>query len=659
MRINRFIATVCASILAMPAVAQDVFLDDIVVTAGEEKVAIDTPQSVSVVDEEDLANPSVQTVGDAIGVLPGVNLIGGGSLLGQSFNIRGIGSVTAGDESRFVMNIDGVSKYFEQYRMGSLFADPAMFKAVEVLRGPASSTLYGAGALAGVISMETIDPSDILQDGATAGGELEVGFDTDEGGGNRYSASASYAWQVTPATAFLASLSYKQGGDYTDGDGNTVGGSEYLSYTALVKGVHTFGAGDAHSIEASWMQFHSDQENISFSQTGFVGGAFGFIDRAVYDDTYNLTYRYQPEENPWVDLKVTLAYSNILNEQRNVTVFGPAMSEWDTAYTNAQLVVENTADLSGGMWENYVTTGISFSIRDRLSTPAVGFQPEGTTNAIGAYVQGEFTYDGRLTLIPGIRVDSVNQAAGDSTPFSGAEADYLLISPKLAALYKFNDTFSVFGSVAHTENAPVVDMLYDTGSGNPDLNKEQSDNIELGFTVQGYDLLQDNDVAKMKVTAFQNHVYDMVDREGLGVFDNMSDATFTGVEIEAAYDSDRYFASATYSMVVGELSDGTPLDTIPADELVLRLGTRIPSYDLSIGWQARVVADQPDGPTPGYTLHDIFATYTPDSGALEGWEIRGEISNIFNETYITHLNNLAGGDNGRGLSASISIGTSF
>lgn len=517
MRADRFITAVCASFLAMPAVAQEIFLDDIIVTAGEEKVAIDTPQSVSVVDAEDLADPSVQTVGDAIGELPGVTLIGGGSILGQSFNIRGIGSVTAADESRFIMNIDGASKYFEQYRMGSLFADPAMFKAIEVLRGPASSTLYGAGALAGVISMETIDPSDLIAAGETSGGNFEVGFGTDRGNGNRYATSASYAWQINPSVAFLASLSYKEGEDYTDGEGNAIGGSEYVSYTSLVKGVFNFGAADSHSIEASWMRFYSDQDDVSFAQTGFSGGAFGFIDRTVYDDTANVTYKYAPEENRLIDLRVTLSYSDSLNEQRDVTAFGPGITDWDTSYKTFQFTVENTADISNGSWESYITAGLAYSHRDRVSAPAVSFQPEGVTDTIGAYVQGEFTYDDRLTLIPGIRIDAVTQNAGDSTIFPGDVRDYVLISPKIAALYEINDTLSVFGSVSHTENAPVVDQLYDGGgSGNPNLAKEQSDNVEFGFTLQGFDLLQDQDVAKLKVTAFHNRVDGLISRVSPG-----------------------------------------------------------------------------------------------------------------------------------------------
>lgn len=331
--------------------------------------------------------------------------------------------------------------------------------------------------------METIDPADFLDLGDTIGGAFEVGFYTDEGG-NRYSASASYMWQVSP------SLSYKTSDDYTDGEGNTIGGSEYLPYTALAKGVLQLNQSGYHSIEASWMRFYSDQENISFLQTGFLGGAFGFIDRGVYDDTLNLTYRYTPEENAYIDLRITYGYWDILNEQRNVTAFGPGMSEWDTEYNNHTLMIVNMADLSTGKWESYSTAGLVYSVKGRLSTPAASFQPGGTTKSIGAYVQGELFYDNRLTLIPGARFDYDNQVAGHTTPFAGVESDYCLFSPKLAAHYQINDTFAVFGSIAHTEYAQVADMLYDTSSGNTGLTKEQSNKADQMIAEYGTEMAE-------------------------------------------------------------------------------------------------------------------------------------------------------------------------
>ena len=121
-------------------------LGKIVVSAGKEKVAIDTPQSVTVLDQEDIDNAQAGTVGDLLEGVAGVDAAGGVSSLGQGLNIRGMGTALSESDNRVVFTIDGVTKFFEGYRMGSLFTEPELYKRVEVLRGPSSSTIYGTGA---------------------------------------------------------------------------------------------------------------------------------------------------------------------------------------------------------------------------------------------------------------------------------------------------------------------------------------------------------------------------------------------------------------------------------------------------------------------------------------------------------------------------------
>ena len=79
---------------------------------------------------------------------------------------------------------------------------------------------------------------------------------------------------------------------------------------------------------------------------------------------------------------------------------------------------------------------------------------------MGVYAQGEFVYSERLTLIPGIRIDIGQFSAGDIA--GGLDTDDTAISPKLAVMYKINDSFSVFGSLAHTERMPTLDERYST-----------------------------------------------------------------------------------------------------------------------------------------------------------------------------------------------------
>ena len=46
---------------------------------------------------------------------------------------------------------------------------------VEVVRG-GGSTLFGSGALGGVISVETVDAADLLEPGQTMGGRVTLGY---------------------------------------------------------------------------------------------------------------------------------------------------------------------------------------------------------------------------------------------------------------------------------------------------------------------------------------------------------------------------------------------------------------------------------------------------------------------------------------------------
>ncbi|MEH0072644.1 TonB-dependent receptor plug domain-containing protein [Pannonibacter sp. Pt2-lr] len=140
-------------------------LQKIVLGAGQEKVAIDTPQAVTVIDQEQIDNAQATTIGGIFSQTPGITVVGSDRIGGQAFNIRGIGDLGSADESKIIITVDGANKFFEMYRMGSFFSDPELYKRVEVLRGPASSTLYGAGALGGVINFETKDASDFLEEG--------------------------------------------------------------------------------------------------------------------------------------------------------------------------------------------------------------------------------------------------------------------------------------------------------------------------------------------------------------------------------------------------------------------------------------------------------------------------------------------------------------
>jgi hemoglobin/transferrin/lactoferrin receptor protein len=192
------------------ATASQLSLGKVVVSAGQEKVAIDTPQAVTTLDQDDIDQAQASTIGDLLTAIPGVSTMGGVGALGQGFNIRGMGTGLADSDSRILMQIDGTTKFFEQYRMGSFFSDPELYKRVEVLRGPASSTLYGAGALAGVVNFTSKDASDFLTGDDRFAVRLRGGLETNSDayfGSGVIAAKPVRTWTSWPCTICAAATS--------------------------------------------------------------------------------------------------------------------------------------------------------------------------------------------------------------------------------------------------------------------------------------------------------------------------------------------------------------------------------------------------------------------------------------------------------------------
>jgi hemoglobin/transferrin/lactoferrin receptor protein len=231
--------TVTMVVSALPGHAQETMtpLGRIVLGWGTEQVALDTPQAVTVIDREEIAQQQATTVGEFFEAVPGVQAIGSERVLGQTFNIRGWGEVPAGDEGRIVILQDGATQYYEQYRMGSVFTDPNLYCNVEVLRGPASATLYGSAAIGGVIRFETCDVDDLLTAGQDGQLRLTLGGETNGRGGN---AALRYATQFDDNLGLFANLNYRQADSYVDGNGAEIRGSDFAALSGVVSLTYDF-----------------------------------------------------------------------------------------------------------------------------------------------------------------------------------------------------------------------------------------------------------------------------------------------------------------------------------------------------------------------------------------------------------------------------------
>ncbi|GLS85883.1 TonB-dependent heme/hemoglobin receptor family protein [Cypionkella aquatica] len=687
------LSTFAIALIAAPAAAQETpaaddgvfqMLGRMIFGAGTAKVAIDTPQAVTALEQADIDQKQPKTLSDLLKGVPGVQTAGASARpLGQAFNIRGIGATEqAASEDRIKVTIDGAPKFFEGYRMGAFFGDLELFKRVEILRGPASSTLYGTGTIGGVIAFTTKDASDFLADGETTALRFKGDYGSN---GDSTGAGVILAHRAGNAE-FLASLHKSDSGVLKDGAGNDILGTEFDGTSALLKSKFSFGEADDQSVTLSYSRSSADLKNTQVVQTGGSAffSVFGLADIATTDDTATVTYSHGVAGNDLLDLKVQLSYTNTTVDKSNfhdgAFSCGPGnlaiLCDSTYGYETFALKVENTADLSFGGWQNFLTTGVQFTEQTRTASSTSGnfaFHPEGKDSKVGVYAQGEFTLNERFVLIPGIRFDFGDRDPSAAVIAAGGDAtNDTAMSASLAALYKFTETFSVFASYSTTERMPTLDELY-TSSGTQaasfNLEKEKAETIELGFTVDKQNLISEGDVLQVKATAFHNDLEDLITRNtgapaGTAYYTNIGKAAIWGAELEASYDAERWFASASWSSVKSQNRvTGAQLAETPAENVSLSLGMKLPEQNLTLGWRGYYFDEISTGAatTTGnalagksYDTHDLFVAWKPDEGALRGLEVNFAVENMFDKAYI---NNLAL-DNGVGRNYKISVAKS-
>jgi iron complex outermembrane receptor protein len=131
------------------------------------------PQSVQLLDEQELIDRGVRSVGDALRAVPSANVGGSRVSRYQSFSLKIRGFLA--DQMR-----NGIrQRYFEDIDASAL----SNVERIEVLKGP-SAVLFGQSAVGGLISVITKQPTDSFEaSGALTGGSFGQKMATVDVGG--------------------------------------------------------------------------------------------------------------------------------------------------------------------------------------------------------------------------------------------------------------------------------------------------------------------------------------------------------------------------------------------------------------------------------------------------------------------------------------------
>lgn len=667
---------------AAAAAASVTSLDAVTVSATRNATPIgEVPATVTVIDAEELDRIGAKDIHDAVRYEPGVSVGRNAGRAGlTNFSIRGING------NRVRVQVDGSrvpdfpGSNFGAGTYTRDFVDIDSVKQIEIIRGPASA-LYGSDALGGVVSYVTKDPGDYLD---------MVGKNWFLGGKAGYdSADNSFSETLTGAARagqFETLFQYtRRDGEEVDRNGNIKPDPiDYFSNNFLGKLVWHATPSDQFRLTGEHLERTTKTEVLSDRSATVLdsngedetkryrigldhvhSAPFSFVDRLEWRLNYT---KLERTENT-VQQRLTSGTNRVRNTdlEFNQDIVGGDV-QLNSSFTLAGL----TNKLTYGASLEHIETSrprdrseidLSTGITTKTFSGGPGVPnetfpnknfPDTKTIQGGAYIQDEIAI-GRLTLVPGVRVDYYKLDPKPDADFYNTNTqnfqvravDDIAVSPKFGATYKLTDQYLVYGQYAHGFRSPPYDdanIGFTNGPQryeilpNPNLESEESDGFEVGF--RGKYQRSSFSIASYYNT-YRNFIESQVigSRAGITQYQsrNIDHANIWGAEAKGEWWFLSEFAltgALAYSR--GENEDtGKPLDSV--DPLTAVAGLRYRQAEGPWGaelvgthvWKKERVSDQTYFKAPSYTTVDLLASY--DWSPMFG--IRAGLYNLFDEQY--------------------------
>lgn len=623
---------------------------EIVVAADRNPAAKEQDTASVVVERIQLEEQQPESIAQALKYEPNIEIAGGPRYSNQSPNIRGLSGV------RVLQTIDGARQNFNAGHRGTYQLSPELLKQVEVKKGPASS-LWGSGAIGGVVALTTKSSADLLKGEETVGGYLKQELGTN--GGASETTAAVYG--KSGNFDYLVNLSL------ADHDNLEIGGGEALENSASENTALLARAGwqiaDNQRADIS-LRSNNREEGVPSNPNSNVGASSPLVERDITDQNLTANYLVQARQG-----KHTAKFTLFRNDTQ-FDEFRPTQGESgqndNTEVATTGIAITNTSAGLGAQWVygldwylDDVTT-----LRDGDNRPA---DLNAETSTLGFYAQADFTFADVFTLTPGVRYDRFE---AESFGLAGSAREDSEVSPSFAAAVKAADWLNFSASYAKAFRAPGVEEMYTEGTHfcygyfgpmvgwvcntfipNPDLEAEKAVNTELraDFTFSG--LASENDQLNVSASLFRNKVDNFIEQVVINphpafyfpmntTYLNVDEAEIKGFELGANYLLNDLALGLSYGQTEGkDLSDNSYLTNIPADKWVLDLGYYFLQRDLKTGLRTSVVSAQAQLPADEirafgrYTLADAYLTWEPASGSLSGVKLGLAIDNLADEEY--------------------------
>ncbi|MEQ1347065.1 zinc piracy TonB-dependent receptor ZnuD [Acinetobacter lwoffii] len=562
--------------------------------------------------------------------------------------------------------------------------DPILAKQVEVIRGP-STLLYGAGTVGGLVNVtDQKIPTQMPEDGLE--GSVGVRYNS---GSDEKLANAGVTAGIGENFALRIEGSKRKANDYIAPDYFHEHDDELEKERRVG---NTFAEGQTVNIGGSWIHDRGFV-GLSYSnrqdQYGLPGHSHEYHGCVLHGDHFHGCPTPDPDApaheehgGPWVDLKSERyevrteleqpfvgveklrAHASITDYEHDEIEENEVISNFKSKGYDGRLELVHVP-VAG--WEGVIGTQISQQ-KINLAASDHDHHEDGDEDDEEHHVHGS------SVVMPDTKTDKFSLFAlehkqlGDVHVELGARVDHQKVkvdsdqkdysgtgvSASAAANWEFAPDYKLSVVGSHQQRLPLAQELYADGLhfatntyelGNPDLDKETSNNLELGLHYEG-------DKLDYHVHVYHNWFDDYIYGETVaqkgnlrGVQYTQDKARFYGTEAQAGYQiNDMYKLSVFGDYVRGKIeAENAP--RVPAG----RLGTKVEA-DFADGWSGLAeyyhvfnqdkIASYEDE-TQGYNMVNVGLSYANSLADNNAYRVYFKANNLLDDQVYSHTSFLS------------------
>lgn len=607
------------------------------------------------------------------------------------------------DANRVLTTIDGVRLSWSDdgrhgFGVSSIKGGGSMFdlgalSTLDVIQG-SDSSLYGSGALGGVIALRTLNPEDLITEGKRWGALVKGNYSSVDN-----SLRTDQAIAVRANQTFLLFQRSRVSGNQRENMGTIedygiartrANPANFDQDGVLFKVNQHFDNNHKLGFTAERFHYNKDTHTLNASTSYYLPGS-------VYDkndrrrERLSFSYNYDGNGDAVVDALQGQIYwqkqskNNITNAYRLEPPKGDYSRDDILKDTNYGLNINGLKKLDNGtishslkftthvfasQFHQYAAGKDNCYLNLKENAARCAFLntnradvPDTNSHGFGVAFENEIGLsNGNIRVTPGIRYDWYAHTPQDTPAYKKSyyeeivgskkggsqESSSSRFSPKLRMEWNISNQVVLYTQWAQAFRAPSVSELYFIyvnppryyAIGNPDLKPETSNGYDFGMK---YGNVNFGGSVSAFINQYKNFI-DKMEKEPSKKFQrrfhyiNRANVRISGVEAKAHFTlSNGFRSNLALSYVHGkDLDKDEYLNSIPAFKTVIGFGYAKQTWGADVVFNLAAKRDKVDkkseyAKAPGYGVVDVLGWWQPFG--KDGLIIRAGVYNIFNQKY--------------------------